>query len=80
MKSITSRLALILAGATLFAAALVLTTSRPQYCGPIECSRPYLASRPSVSTRTPTLAPRPNQVVLHAESDRPDIHVSWVDN
>jgi hypothetical protein len=80
MRSISSRLALILAGATLLAATGVLATSRPQYCGAIDPPRPYVASRTSSAASTPTLAPRPNMVVLEAESDRPDIHVSWAEN
>ena len=80
MKSITSRLALILAGAILSATMVMLATSRPEYCGPIDAPRPYAAAATSASAPTPTLAPRQGLVVVKVESDRPDIQVGWADN
>ena len=80
MKSITSRLALILTGATLALTMAVLATSRPEYCGPIDMPKPHVEARTPVSYGTPTLAPRQNQVVVQVESDRPDIQVGWAEN
>jgi hypothetical protein len=79
MRSTTSRFSLVLAGAVLFTTIVALAGSRLEYCGPIEISQPHHETRNSVSTSTPTLAPRQNLVVVQVESDRPDIQVGWAD-
>jgi hypothetical protein len=80
MKSITSRLALILTGAILAVAMVVLATSRPEYCGPVDVLKPHVEAKTSAPAGTPTLAPRQNLVVVQVESDRPDIQVGWAEN
>jgi len=80
MRSIASRLALILAGTILSATMVMLATSRPEYCGPIDIPRPHAEPVASASASTPTLAPRQNLVVVQVESDRPDIQIGWAEN
>jgi hypothetical protein len=80
MKSITSRLALILAAVVLFGMAALLATSQPQYCGPVDRPKPIAATSASAPTHAPTLAPPQNVVVVRVESDKPDIEVGWVEN
>ena len=80
MKTITSRLAWIVAGVVLPATMVVLTAGRPEYCGPIDIPRPHAQTPTLAPVRTPTLAPRQNLVVVQVESDRPDIQISWVEN
>jgi hypothetical protein len=80
MRSITSRLALILTGAILLAMMAILATSRPEYCGPIDIPPPHAEAATSASACTPTLAPRQSLVVVQVESDKPDIQVTWAEN
>jgi hypothetical protein len=80
MRTFTSRLALVLAGAILTATMLMLATSRPEYCGPIDIPRPHAQAATSASAATPTLAPRQSLVVVQVESDKPDIQIGWADN
>jgi hypothetical protein len=80
MKSIPSRVALILAGAIVPALLVVLTACRPEYCGPVDISRSHAEAAASTSARTPTLAPPQNLVVVRVESDRPDIKIGWAEN
>jgi hypothetical protein len=80
MRSITSRFALILTVAILSATMVMLATSRPEYCGPIDIPRSHAEAATSASLCTPTLAPRQNLVVVQVESDRPDIQIGWAEN
>jgi hypothetical protein len=80
MRAITSRLALLLAGAILATTMAMLATSRPEYCGPIDVPSSHAQAATSPSAATPTLAPRQNLVVVQVESDRPDIQITWADN
>ena len=80
MRSITSRLALILTGVTLAATMVVLATSRPEYCGPLDIPRPRAEAATSASASTPTPAPPQNLVFVRVESDKPDIEIGWAEN
>ncbi len=80
MKSITSRVALILSGAVLLAMLAVLAISRPESCGPVDVPQPHAESASSASAPSPTLAPPQNLVFVHVESDKPDIEIGWAEN
>jgi hypothetical protein len=80
MKPIASRLALILAGTILFAAMVVLATSRPEDCSPLDIPKPHVGAAASANAPTPTLAPRQNLMFVRVESDRPDIQVGWAED
>ena len=78
MEQITSRVSLILAGATLLAATLVLTTiHQPEDCNPPDVLRPHPAA---AGAPTPTLAPPQKVVFVHVEADKSDIEVGWAEN
>jgi hypothetical protein len=79
MKSIVSRIALLLAGAVLLGMALVMTTGQLEYCGTVNVSKSHAPAAPACEP-VPTLAPPPSMVVVKVEADRPDIHVGWLDN
>jgi hypothetical protein len=80
MRSITSQLALVLAGTILLGLLAVLATSRPEYCGPVDAPRSHAQAAKSISSQAPTLAPQQNVVVVQVESDRPDIEIGWAEN
>jgi hypothetical protein len=80
MKSISSRVALALAGAVVPVVLITLAVGRPDYCGPADASRPQTEATFSASAGTPTLAPRQSLVVVQVEADRPDLKVGWAAN
>ena len=80
MKSIAARLPLILTGAVLLATAILLATSRLEYCGQPEALRPQTDSVTAVEARWPTLAPPQKVVFVRVEADKPDLEIGWAEN
>jgi hypothetical protein len=80
MERITSRLSLILAGAILLAAALMLTTiHQPEDCTPPSAVGPH-ARAAAIDSPAPTLAPPQKVVFVRVEADKSDIEVGWAEN
>ncbi len=81
MKSMASRLLLLLAGAIVLIFLAVLTASHPLDCSQPDVWPPRLTTgRSSLSAAAPTPAPPQNQIFVRVESDRPDIEVGWASN
>jgi hypothetical protein len=80
MKSIASRIPLILTGAVLFSTAVLLSTSRLEYCGQPEALQPRVEAVVAAKTLRPTLAPPKNVVFIQVETDKPDLEVGWANN
>ena len=80
MEQITSRISLLLTGAILLAAAMALTTIRPDECSPPDILKPPATAATAADAPKPTLAPPQKVVFVHVESDRSDIVVGWADN
>ena len=81
MEQITSRISLLLAGAILLAAALVLATiQQPEDCNPPELLRPHTVAAAAADSPAPTLAPPQKVVFVHVEADKSDIEVGWAEN
>jgi hypothetical protein len=80
MKSISSRVALVLAGGIVPIVLTVLAVGQPEYCGPVGVCRPHIEAPTSPSTGTPTLAPPQSLVVVQVETDKPDLKIGWAEN
>ena len=80
MKSITSLIPLVLTGAVLLAATLVLTTSRLEYCGQPETLQPHSTAVAVMARRCPTPAPPPKVVFVRVDADKPDLEIRWAEN
>ena len=80
MKLIAARLPLILTGAVLLATAILLASSRLEYCDQPEALRPRTDSVAAVEVRSPTLAPPQKVVYLRVEADKPDLEIGWAGN
>jgi hypothetical protein len=80
MKSTSSRVALVLAGAIVPIVMIVLAAGQPDYCGPVDVCRPHIEAPTSPSAGTPTLAPPQSLVVVQVEADKPDIKIGWAEN
>jgi hypothetical protein len=80
MKSIASRVPVILAGMVLLSVVVLLATSRLEYCGQPEALRPRIEAVVAAKTAWPTLAPPKKVVFIHVEADKPDLEVSWAEN
>jgi hypothetical protein len=79
VKPIASRFALILTGTILLATMVVLATSRPEDCDPVDIPPPHVKAT-AADAPTPTLAPPQTLVFVRVESDKPDIQVGWAEN
>ncbi len=79
MRSIASRVALVLTGVVLTAMMIVLATCRPDDCGRVDFPKRAAAAVVAAGP-TPTLAPPQKVVFLRVESDKPDIQVGWAEN
>lgn len=81
MKSLVSRLLLLLTGAIMLIFLVVLTASHPVDCSQPDIWPPRFATTGSSSpAAAPTPAPPRNQIFVRVESDRPDIEVGWASN
>jgi hypothetical protein len=80
MKSISSRVALVLAGAIVPTVLVVLAVGQPDYCGPVDACRLHTEATTSASACTPTLAPPQSVVVVQVEADKPDLKIGWAEN
>jgi hypothetical protein len=79
MERTTSRISLILAGAILMAAALMLTTIRQsEDCSPPNILKPHADA--AANAPAPTLAPPQKVVFVRVEADKSDIEVGWAEN
>ena len=79
MKSIVSRIPLILTGIILLAATTLLSTRRLEYCGQPEALRPRINAAAVAETRGPTLAPPQKVVFVEVEADKPNLEIGWAD-
>ncbi len=80
MKSIATRVPLILTAIVLLSAAVLLATSRLEYCGQPEALRPRSEVVVAAKTQWPTLAPPQKMVFIRVETDKPDLQVGWAPN
>ncbi len=80
MKSIASRVPLILTGVILLAAMILLAAGRLEYCGQPEALRPRIDAVAAAESRRPTLAPPQKVVFIRVEADKPDLEIGWVEN
>ena len=80
MKLIVARLPLILTGAVLLATAILLASSRLEYCDQPEALRPRTDSVAVVESRCPTSAPPQKVVYLRVEADKADLEIGWAGN
>jgi hypothetical protein len=80
MESIASRISLILTGAVLLAAVLLLCNSRLEYCGQPNALRPHSAAVSMGESQGPTLAPPQKVVFVQIETDKPDLEIGWLEN
>ena len=80
MKSIAAHLPLILTGVVLLATAILLASSRLEYCDQPEALRPQTDCVSAVETRCPTLAPPQKVVYVRVEADKPDLEIGWARN
>ena len=80
MKSIASRLSVILTGLALLVAMILSTASRLEYCGQPKALRLQIDSRVAVASRRPTLAPPQKVVFVRVEADKPDLEIGWAEN
>ena len=80
MKSIASRVPVILTGAVLLSAAALLTTSRLEYCGQSEALQPRVEAVVAAKTQWPTLRTPQKMVFIRVEADKPDLEVGWAKN
>jgi hypothetical protein len=80
MRSIASRIPLILTAVVLFSTAVLLGTSRLEYCGQPEALQPRVEAVVAAKTLRPTLAPPKNVVFIQVETDKPDLEVGWANN
>jgi hypothetical protein len=80
MRSIASRVPLILAGVVLLSTAVLLSTGRLEYCGQPEALQPRVEAVVAAKTAWPTLAPPKNVVFIQVETDKPDLEVGWANN
>jgi hypothetical protein len=80
MKSIASRVPLILTAIVLVSAAVLLATSRLEYCGQPESLRPRVEAVVAEKTQWPTLAPPQKMVFIRVETDKPDLEIGWAKN
>jgi hypothetical protein len=80
MKSITSRVPLILTGTVLLAAMILLATSRLEYCGQSEALQPQINAVVAAESHWPTLAPPQQVVFVRVETDKSDLEIGWAEN
>ncbi len=80
MKSIAVRVPLILTALVLLSAAVLLASSRLEYCGQPEALQPRVEAVVAVKTQWPTLAPPQKMVFIRVETDKPDLEVGWAKN
>ena len=80
MRSIASRISLILTGSILLAGMLLLAAGRLEYCGRPEVLRPPSDTLTAADTPMPTLAPPLKVVFLRVEADKSDLEVGWLEN
>jgi len=80
MKSLAARLPPILTGAVLLATAMLLASSRLEYCDQPEALRPQTDCVTAVEARCPTLAPPQKVVYVRVEADKPDLEIAWAEN
>jgi hypothetical protein len=80
MKSLAARVPLLLTAMILFSAAVLLATSRLEYCGQPEALQPRAEVAVAAKTQWPTLAPPQKTVFVRVEVDKPDLEVGWATN
>ena len=80
MKLIAAHLPLILTSALLLATAILLASSRLEYCDQPEALRPRTEYVAAVESRCPTLAPPQKVVYVRIEADKPNLQVGWAGN
>jgi hypothetical protein len=80
MKSIASRISLILTGFVLSAALLLLSNDRLEYCGQPSALRPRMDAASTGESAGPTLAPPQKVVFVRIETDKPDVEIGWLEN
>jgi hypothetical protein len=80
MKSTASFIPLVLAGAILTVAMVVLCAGRLEYCGQPEAMRPRSVAGAATDSQGPTLAPPQKVVFVQVEADKPDLEIGWLEN
>jgi hypothetical protein len=74
-----SHISRVLCAGVLIVAGGVLASVQWDDCRPV-ISKLSGEAASACCSPSPTLAPRPEAVVIHVEADKSDIQVSWADN